>query len=277
MRPPVLFAAAWVMPRLRSGLLGSALFVLFAVCGLPLPVWAGRACAPKPVTAVTVEQAMGLAQRTARALEDTGAQVVVLARAGQDLSRFRLRWSHLGWAYRDGGRWYVVHKLNDCGRDTAALYRQGLGEFFLDDMFEYRSAFIVPQPEFQQRLLPMLRQNAAAAAMHESRYSLVSYPWSQRYQQSNQWVLETLARALDDEASDRVRAQQVLKARGYEPAALQIGALERLGGRLTAANVAFDDHPNDKRFSNRIETVTVESVFDWMSRSGLSGTPQFVP
>lgn len=36
--------------------------------------------------------------------------------------------------------------------------------------------------------------------------------------------------------------------------------------RLTAANVAFDDHPNDKRFSDRIETVTVE-VFDWLPRA----------
>jgi hypothetical protein len=37
---------------------------------------------------------------------------------------------------------------------------------------------------------------------------------------------------------------------------------------MTAANVAFDDHPNDKRFSGRIETVTVDSVFAWLQRSG---------
>ena len=37
------------------------------------------------------------------------------------------------------------------------------------------------------------------------------------------------------------------------------------------ANIAFDDHPNDKRFSDRIETVTVDSVFAWLQRSGLGG------
>ncbi|KAB2899078.1 MAG: DUF2145 domain-containing protein, partial [Burkholderiaceae bacterium] len=39
-------------------------------------------------------------QRTARALDASGAQVVVLGRAGQDLSKYGLRYSHLGWAYK---------------------------------------------------------------------------------------------------------------------------------------------------------------------------------
>ena len=52
--------------------------------------------------------------------------------------------------------------------------------------------------------------------------------------------------------------------------------LTRLGARISAANVAFDDHPNEKRFADRIETVTVDSVFSWMERSGLSGRLQGV-
>lgn len=51
------------------------------------------------------------------------------------------------------------------------------------------------------------------------------------------------------------------------------GDQPRLGGRMTAANVAFDDHPDAKRFTDRIETVTVDSVFAWMERSGLGGAP----
>jgi hypothetical protein len=50
---------------------------------------------------------------------------------------------------------------------------------------------------------------------------------------------------------------------------LTLDPLTRLGGRISAANVAFDDHPVEKRFSDRIETVTVESVFDWLLRTGL--------
>jgi hypothetical protein len=43
---------------------------------------------------------------------------------------------------------------------------------------------------------------------------------------------------------------------------------------MSAANIAFDDHPNAKRFSDRIETVTVDSVLAWLVRSGLGGAPQ---
>lgn len=253
----------------------ATLVMALVAAAAPL-AFAGRTCEARPPTLTAIDQAMGLAQRTAQALEASGAQVVVLARAGQDLSKYRLRWSHLGLAYREGSRWFVVHKLNDCGRDTAELYRQGLGQFFLDDMFEYRAGFVVPTPELQQRLLDMLRDDAMAAALHEPRYSLVAYPWAQRYQQSNQWALETVAQARHGGSPNRQRAQQDLQAWGYEPTVLRIGALERLGGRLTAANVAFDDHPSDKRFSDRIETVTVESVFGWMTRAGLAGPMRVV-
>lgn len=67
--------------------------------------------------------------------------------------------------------------------------------------------------------------------------------------------------------TSRARAQARLQVRGYQPSTLKIGALKRLGGRVGTANVAFDDHPNEKRFSNRIETVTVESVFSWLQHS----------
>ena len=103
---------------------------------------------------------------------------------------------------------------------------------------------------------------------------MVAYPWAQSYQQSNQWAIETLAMAVDANATTRSRAQAWLQLQGYQPSTLHISAFKRLGARMTAANVAFDDHPNEKRFSDRIETVTVDSVFAWLARSGLGGPVQ---
>jgi hypothetical protein len=45
---------------------------------------------------------------------------------------------------------------------------------------------------------------------------------------------------------------------------------------MTRANVAFDDHPNAKRFNDHIETVTVESMFAWMQRMQIAGPPTIV-
>ncbi len=237
---------------------------------------AGRSCENKPPTADAVQRSMALAERAASALDASGAKVVVLARAGQNLSEYGLRYSHLGFAYRETNGWRVVHKLNQCGSAKAAIYRQGLGEFFLDDLFEYVAAIVVLTPDAQARLLPELAANARVAQLNTAAYSVVAYPWAVMYQQSNQWAIETLAMTQDPAASTRERAQAWLKLQGYQPTTLHISAFKRLGARMTAANVAFDDHPNDKRFSDRIETVTVDSVFAWLNRSGLGGHVQVI-
>lgn len=259
----------------------AALLAGVMMCGA---AQAGRPCETRPPEAASVQRALGLAERTAQALEATGAQVVVLARNGQDLSKYRLRWSHLGLAYREEGPvgdgvpgpavWRVVHKLNECGSARADLYRQGLGEFFLDDLFEYKAGIAVLRPDVQAHLLPLLRDNQRVAQLHQAAYNIVAYPWSTVYQQSNQWAIETLALAEEPGADTRERAQAWLAFKGYAPTTLRLSAMTRLGARMTAANVAFDDHPNDKRFSDRIETVTVDSVFAWLQRSGLAGRVQ---
>jgi hypothetical protein len=243
-------------------------------------VLAGRPCENKPLQAAAVQRGMALAEATTRALDASGADVVVLARAGQDLSQYGLRYSHLGFAYRDTWQgqsvWRVAHKLNHCGSAEAALYRQGLGDFFLDQPHRYEAAFVVLGADTQATLLPLLRDNQRLATWHTPRYNMVAYPWAQTYQQSNQWAIETLAGASDPAASSRRQAQAWLQLKGYEPTTLRLGPLTRLGARASAANIAFDDHPNDKRFSDRIETVTVDSVFVWLQRSGLGGAPMTV-
>ena len=262
-------------------------WAVLAVLGLAYaaPGYAGRSCEQRPPNVQTITQGMALAQKTASYLDaeyvKTGTRVVLLARAGQDLSKYGLRYSHLGFAYKTPeGPWRVVHKLNQCGTAEAAVYRQGLGEFFLDDLWRYEAAWLVPTQDVQARLLAFVQDPQRATSLHAKPYSIVSYAWGQKYQQSNQWATETLAAAMDDYAPSsayltgrRDRAQAWLMNRGYQPTTLHISALTRLGARVSAANVAFDDHPNDKRFSDRIETVTVDSVFAWMPRAGLGAPP----
>ena len=241
---------------------------------------AGRPCEETPMSTDEVSRGMALAEKVGRRLDDTGADVVILARAGQDLGRWGRQWSHLGYAYRDntGGRnvWRVSHKLNHCGTVHGALYRQGLGEFFLDRPHRYEAAFVVLSRDAQAKLLPLLKDNVRLATLNTASYNMVAYPCSTRYQQSNQWALETLASALEPAASSRVQAQRWLQFKAYQPTTLHIDALKRMGARVGTAHIAFDDHPNSKRFSDRIETVTVDSVFAWLPGVGLGDKPQVV-
>jgi hypothetical protein len=230
---------------------------------------AGRTCGNEPLSLRAVTQGLALAERTARALDATGAQVVVLARAGQDLHEYSLRYSHLGLAYKDGERWRVLHKLNQCGTAMASVYREGLGDFFLDAPFEYVAGVLPLRADAQARLLPLLKNPSPVAGLHTRAYSMLAYPWAQTYQQSNQWAIETLAVAMGAEQTSREAAQDWLQDQGYTPTELHLSAVTRLGARLTMANVAFDDHPSVLRFTGRIRTVTVDSVFAWLQRSGL--------
>lgn len=239
---------------------------------------AGRSCDEARPTVHTIEKGLSLAEHTMNALDASGHKMVLLARAGQDLTKYGLRYSHLGFAYKvtdenNKSVWRVVHKLNHCGTNVAALYRQGLGEFFLDDLWRYEAAYLAPTAALQEKLHTFLKDDWSATQLHHRPYNLVSYAWSTKYQQSNQWALETLAVAASSETYNRDEAQQWLSSNGYQPTILKLSAMTRLGGRVSAANVAFDDHPSEKRFSDHIETVTVDSIFRWMERSGMGHRP----
>ncbi|MEM1091350.1 MAG: DUF2145 domain-containing protein [Pseudomonadota bacterium] len=234
------------------------------------PALAGQPCEQRSHTVEQLSNGMELASRTARALDREAVSVGVIARMGQDLSKWQQRYSHIGLVYRSSEPgadpiWRVVHKLNDCGSDRANVYRQGLAEFFTDGPFDWETAIVPLTPEFAEEILPALTDDPKLlTGLHEPRYSMVSYVWGTRYQQSNQWALETLAMLLNPEIRTRRQAQRWLMAESYRADRLRLGTLTRLGARVTKANVAFDDHPSRLRFTGRIDTTTADSVLRWL-------------
>jgi len=230
---------------------------------MPLTTLAGTACSEKPQTAETMRKAFQLAMQTREKLDASGAQVALVGRVGQDLSDYKLKYSHMAFAWRDHpqGRWLVMHELNQCGTANSALYNEGLANFFYDDMFAWDALIMIPSPELQSHIVARLAEPALLNSVHQPAYNMVAYPFSTRYQNSNQWVLEVIASAMQSEAqTDRNALQDWLKQAGYQPSPLRILALHRLAGRMFRANVAFDDHPGGDRLLGKIEVVSVESV-----------------
>ncbi|SFU77688.1 DUF2145 domain-containing protein [Pseudoduganella namucuonensis] len=248
------------MRRAALALLGAAALLAGL---LPLAARAGQPCDDKPLDAQTVVQGMDLALRTRQALDDSGAQVALIARAGQDLSKYGLRYSHMALAWRDHpkGRWLVVHELNQCGGASSALYNEGLGNFFLDNMHLYQASIVIPGEEMQARLARLLASNTPRR-LHHAQYNMLSYAFSTRYQNSNQWVLESYAAAASEpgQVETRAEAQAWLRKAGFQPITVEIPAATRLGARMFRANVAFDDHPFERRMAGQIDTVTVDAV-----------------
>jgi hypothetical protein len=261
-----------------------ALFVLMAaaaIVGAGSPALAGQNCEPRKPSLESIRRDLALAASVAEQLDEMarrdGTKVLLIARAGQDLGQYGLRYSHLGIAYRDdaalGGRgaWRVVHKLNQCGSSRSALYRQGLAEFFGDGLYAHEAGVVVLKPGIATRLAEQLKNDVVLATLDEPRYNMLAYPWSGPYQQSNQWAIETLAMLAEPSVTSRAAARNWLRAQDYRPTTLQISSLTRLGARVSSAHISFDDHPFGRRMAGQIDTVTVDSVFAWMARSGLGG------
>jgi hypothetical protein len=243
------------------------LLLLISLCVCSTLAVAGTACSDKPQSAETMHKAFQLAIKTREALDASGAQVALVGRVGQDLSKYNLRYSHMAFVWRDHpqGRWLAVHELNQCGTAQSALYNEGLANFFFDDMFAWDALIITPSPELQAQIVTQLKNTSVLQNLHQPHYNMVAYPFSTQYQNSNQWVLEVLASAMNGTPqASRNNNQQWLKQAGYKPSMLHIPTLQRLGGRMFKANVAFDDHPNGDRYAGKIEVATVDSVADFI-------------
>lgn len=245
------------MKRLLAGLLALALSTAL------VPARAGQACREEPLRVGEVVRSMELARKTVEALDASGASVALVARAGQDLSSYGLLYSHMGIVVRDhpAGRWTVVHELNECGSASSNLYDEGVGNFFLTDLYRYQAEIVIPGPALQARLATLMASRSPRR-LHEPHYNMLSYVYSTRYQNSNQWVLELLAAASapPGQIETRAEAQAWLQRARYDPATVEIPAAVRLGARMFRANVAFDDHPFERRMAGHIDTVHADAL-----------------
>ena len=235
--------------------------------------YAGRPCENSTLeTPEKLSFVSNIAEKINTSLKQKNVKVALIARVGQDLSKYNLKYSHVGFIYKDEQGYSVIHELNTCGTADSALYSQGLGNFFLDDPFTYETMTYVPSVELQNRLYEMLTKEKFKA-FHEKKYNMLSFPFSIKYQNSNQFVLEALASVMSREIEilDRSSAQTWLKLVGYEPSTLNIDAVTRLGARITKANIAFDDQPFDRRMAGLIDTVTVDSIFKFMEKKDKTG------
>lgn len=247
----------------------------FIIC-FSMHAIAGQSCEEHAQKSEVLNTAVNKATIINDKLNETNARVVLIARVGQDLSKYGLRYSHVAFAYKLEGEsnWQVIHELNKCGTAQSDLYIEGLGNFLLDDMISYDSKIFIPSLKVQNRLYDNLVNNKEnAKSFHDSHYNMVSYAFSTKYQNSNQWVLELMAKSLstDKNINNREEAQNWLKFMGYKPTTLELGTFTRLGGRMFKANIAFDDQPFGRRMEGHIDTVTVDSIYNFLEKNDIEG------
>jgi hypothetical protein len=256
------------LARTVRGLFVGALVLMAAHAG---SASAGTACTNHPIGPRELAAASASAKRVYAALEQSDAPVALIARHGQDLGKYGLYYSHVGFAVRDRpeGRWTVVHELNFCGTDRSGLYAQGLVNFFADDLVDQDARIVWLQPELARRVTAIL-DGQQARAVHDPHYSVIARYNSREWQNSTAWALDVLAAAElpPGDPIDRDRAQAEELALGFQPDTIHIPYGQRVLGGLFSANTVFTDHPLSARLGGEYKVVTVRSILRWLDAMG---------
>lgn len=199
-----------------------------------------------------------------QALEESDCRVALISRPGSDLSPYRFdgeppAYTHTGFVVRRQNHWRVYQMLNTHSGAEGHLYWQSLIDFFRDDPHEYRCALLVPSRKLQERIVTFI-DTQHPVRLYTPRYSRVAYPFSTRYQNSNQWVIELIGAAQSGHGSRR-DIQDYLAKQGLGPTVLRsFGFAAQTVIALVSRNTRFDDHPLGNRLAGRIAFVTETSI-----------------
>nr|WP_256221670.1 DUF2145 domain-containing protein [Variovorax sp. OK605] len=223
-----------------------------------------------PLSASQQDRLLRFTAAVQDALSATGSDAVLISRSGLDLSRFGIRYSHAAIAWkaeggREGGIWSARQLYYACDEGHPRLYDQGLAGFVMgidDAALGYVSIVALP-PEAAQALRGAALDTPRAVHLLAARYSANAYPFSLRYQNCNQWVMELLAVAwggLPDGDGLRRRAQQWLRDAPYKPAAVDVGSHALVFASSFVPLLHLDDHPQEDIYALKLRVSLPSAV-----------------
>jgi hypothetical protein len=183
-------------------------------------------------------------------LEKSGARLALVARSGLNLSRFGFRYSHSGLSLKasSDSPWSVRQLYYACDVHQPRIFDQGMSAFLLgtdEPALGYVSVVLLP-PAAAAELERAALDNRQALRLLGADYSANAYPYSVRYQNCNQWVVELMALAwghLDDSAEPRSAAQGWLRDQGYVPSVFDVHFRPLVWLSTWVSWLHSDDHP----------------------------------
>jgi hypothetical protein len=234
---------------LRRLLAATLLSFLSAGAWAGIPTFCDRA---DKVTAADQDRVLRFAAAVKDELARSGSSIALVARAGLDLSRFGLLYSHAGIALKDnpGGPWAVRQLYYACDESRPRLFDQGMSGFVLgaDTPAHGHVALLFPPEQDSALLERAALDKPLALALLGDQYSANAYAFATRYQNCNQWVAELIAFAwgrLAEASAPRARAQAWLHAQGYAATPVKIPSHWTMFAGQFVPLVHVGDHPLD--------------------------------
>ncbi|MDI9334941.1 MAG: DUF2145 domain-containing protein [Cytophagales bacterium] len=236
---------------------------LFAMCASAYA--GGQECGEREApNAQALAQGLALGEKVRNQLEGSGVSAALVGRVGLDLSEYGQHYTHLGLAVRDHvkKRWLVMHLYVACGKAVSQIMVQPLEQFYGTSLFDFDALVLTPSYARQAALRTTFMNPVQNKLLHQPAYNMIANPFVTKFQNSNQWILETsaLAFAPTGEINDRATAQAWLRKKGFESTAIRIPNVKRSAARLFNAYVSFADHSQEEFEKQAYQVVTVDSI-----------------
>ena len=248
--------------------------LLLALCASAWGPWSGCEAAalrfcdrPAALSAGQQDTLFRFGAIVKEALDASGQGVALIARSGLDLRRVGMRYSHAGFSLRasPNSPWSVRQLYYACDEHKPRLYDQGLAGFLLGSDapdIGYLSVVLLPA-EAATELERAALDDWQALALLGPAYSANAYPFSLRYQNCNQWVMELLAAAwgpLGDALPLRAAAQVWLAEQGYVPSVVEVGLRPLMWVGALIPLLHNDDHPAEDLARNTYRVSMPASI-----------------
>jgi len=241
-----------------------SIFFFVATSMLSQSAWAGSSNSGKPT--LPAAKVAAFSNRVQQNLAAKGAHVAIVARMGRDPSQLPkgVRYTHLGfWVFSqitqaDGstGQGYRVYNLyqraNNSGRST--LVQDNPVDFFAGAL-KLDAGIIIPDPRLQKKLLKVIT-SPTYAALHNTKYSVLSNPNNSKFQNCTEHTLDVLMASLYNTRD--VRQIKANIAAHFKPQPIPVSALKRSLAAIASRGLTTADH------GSKIKTATFSSIARFM-------------
>lgn len=297
-RPPLIhrflihrpLTAAFLKTGRRCAL--ALLVALTGLCSTGVHATSLRACDPPDnLTAAQKDKIFSFGAVIKAELEKSGQRLALISRAGLDLARFGVRYSHAGFSLKHSPDtpWAVRQLYYACDEKQPLIFDQGMLGFLLgmnEPGLGYISVVLLPEDaaaELEQAAL----DKEQALQLLGATYSANAYPFSLQYQNCNQWVVEVLAAARGrlmggtgqgtgqdtgqgDTPKLRARAQTWLKDQGYKPSVMNVGWRPLMWATAFVPWLNNDDHPAEDQ-AQALYRVSMPAAIEGFVRAQVPG------
>lgn len=250
---------------------------------------ADNSCGTTDLNAIEMQQTFAVGKDLESALNRLNSEVVIVARSGQDLEKYGIRYSHAAFMVKEHQKWQVFHLLNECPSSLGGLYQEGLGNFVMPVMMNRAKlknegsvlnqaislGFVIPPKSVQQNLKQLLQSATARNSVFEKQYSAVANPYNLMNQNSNGWVLEFYtiaeAQASKQQVSNREAAQNWLKSQHYQGTELPASILKQRLAAMVVGNVSLKGHERSDRYQGKLLINSGDSVLNYIAGNNGAG------